>query len=202
MQSISIQLFIISIETREGSPVVWLFKLTLWSVMIQGAEAGGLDVVRHGERCSGKSKSATAAAARKAVRSAPKAKYGNTHTIYYDGATVSLLNLANTLSCFWLRTVCGLQFGRALQIKHSRQPRHRLHQELRSVSLSSLSSIPPLYLFLTDLFDACSPQVTARPTRVLSSGWSMWEPLRSYSLTWARPSRSLWTSSVILMLLR
>lgn len=54
--------------------------LRLWSVMIQVAEAGWrAGCGRHGEQCSGKSKSATAAAARKAVRSAPKAKYGNAH---------------------------------------------------------------------------------------------------------------------------
>lgn len=36
--------------------------------------------------------------------------------------------------------VCGLQFGRSVQVQHSRQPRHRLHQEFRSVFLLPSSS--------------------------------------------------------------
>lgn len=118
--------------------------------MIQVAEAGGLDVDRHGERCSGKSRSATAAAARKAVRSAPKAKYCSTHVNVATETLSPLLNLTNNLSCFWLCAVCGLQFGRALQVQHRRQPWHRLHQELRSASVSSSSSITPHLSFLTD----------------------------------------------------
>lgn len=54
--------------------VVRVKCFNLCSVMIQVAEVGGLHVVRHGERCSEKSRSATAAAAPRAVRSAPKAK--------------------------------------------------------------------------------------------------------------------------------
>ena len=69
--------------------------VTLWCLMIQVAEAGEVGCDRHGERCSGKSKSATAAAAHKAVRSAPKAKYSNsTHVnvITEPPSPFSLLN--------------------------------------------------------------------------------------------------------------
>lgn len=126
--------------------------------MIQAAEAGGLDVVRHGERCSGKSRSATAAAARKAVRSAPKAKYSSTRVHVVTESLSPLLNLTNNLSIFWLCAVCGLQFGRALQVQHRRQPRHRLHQELRSASVSSSPSITPHFFFSNWLFDVCRQQ--------------------------------------------
>lgn len=65
--------------------------LMLWSVVFQVADDAGLDVVRHGEQCSGKSKSATAAAAHRAVRSAPKAKYVNSNAFHLDTATFSLV---------------------------------------------------------------------------------------------------------------
>lgn len=129
--------------------------MTLWSVVFQVADDAGLDVVRHGEQCSGKSKSATAAAARRAVRSAPKAKYVNSNAFHLDTATFPLVkSILKILSSFL--KVCGLQFGRALQVQHSRQPRHRLHQELRSVCAFS---------FLSPLFLPCSNALTHAPLR-------------------------------------
>lgn len=95
-------------------------------------------MVRHGEGCFGRSRSATAAAARRAVRSAPKAKCISADAFHSDTLPTSGLLINCVFIGFW--TVGGLQFGRALQIEHRRQPRHWLHQELRSVPASFSTS--------------------------------------------------------------
>lgn len=97
--------------------------------------------------------------------------------------------------------VSGLQFGRAVQIEHRRQPRHRLHQELRSVP-ASRSSIPRIPLPCLNASTISPLKATALLKRAPSSASSMWEPSRSCSSAWARPCRSLWSSSLTLMPLR
>lgn len=65
-----------------------------------------------------------------------------------DGRAPFLLVDSNQhpLVSLTLHVVCGLQFGRAVQIKHSCQSWHGLHQELRSVPFSLCPPFLPTLL--------------------------------------------------------
>lgn len=62
----------------------------------------------------------------------------NTHTRRW-----SLFTPWTSVNTVGFLLVCGLQSGRSVQIQHSRQPWHRLHQELRSVIRLLLLHICP-----------------------------------------------------------
>lgn len=78
--------------------------------------------------------------------------------------------------CFWMLVVCGLQFGRPVQVQHSRQSWHRLHQEFRSVFFSPSS---PKRLLILSVYPPCHHRqqlvwsVCWVPGEVCGSDWEV-----------------------------